>query len=95
MKADLVDYIRDARPGECEILKSPCKASEICRIRHWITNSARKHGIDIDWGGAGLALSHASGHECQSCIVVAIEIVRLPCVGPASPRNGKICQDPS
>jgi hypothetical protein len=60
MKADLLDCIRDVKPCESEILEGPCKAAKICRISHWITNSARQLGIDINWGGAGLAFSHAS-----------------------------------
>jgi hypothetical protein len=36
---------------------------EIHRVSHWITNSTRQLWIDINGGGAGLALNHVDTVE--------------------------------
>jgi hypothetical protein len=84
MKAGLLDCIRDVRPCESEILEGPYKATEICRISHWITNSARQLGIDINWGGTELAFSHASSVKDVNHVLTLrqnkLVVVRWTCI---------------
>jgi hypothetical protein len=58
METDLLHGVGDVRPGEDEVLKGISKTPVAGGVRDWVTRGLRELGLRVDWGGAGLAVTH-------------------------------------
>jgi hypothetical protein len=58
METDLLHVVGDVRPGESEVLKGAGKTPVAGGVLDWVTRGLRELGLCVDWGGAGLAVTH-------------------------------------
>jgi hypothetical protein len=58
METDLLQGVGDVWPGEGEVLKGTGKTPVAGGVRDWVTCGLRELGLRVDWGGAGLAVTH-------------------------------------
>jgi hypothetical protein len=60
VKANLLNYICDVRPGEGEVLKGTGETPVCSGVGHWGAFSLGQLALSIDRSGAGVAVSHPS-----------------------------------
>lgn len=63
VETNLLDSIRNIRPGEREILQGTSEAPKISWVNNWITIRSRKLGVGFDQRRTWLAFGHTSTIE--------------------------------
>jgi hypothetical protein len=58
METDLLHGVGDVQPGEGEVLKGTSKTPVAGGVCDWETRGFRELGLRVDWGGAGIAVTH-------------------------------------
>jgi len=73
MKADLLNCIRNIRPGESEVEQGTSDTLVSSRVSNRSTLSCRKLGLSIDRSGTRLAVSHTRSLQNLKCILALVK----------------------
>jgi hypothetical protein len=73
MKTDLLNGIREVRPGEGEVLQRTSQTPEGSRIRHRVAHIGRQLGLSINRSSTGLAICHPSPLEDIKSILALVK----------------------